>query len=267
MMRTTLSIFMLVMSATPVAAWGQERDYCPARPGLGTPACTTPPGRVSVETGISDWTRDATPDARSDMFVFGDTLVRIGVSDTVEAQVGWTPFGRVRARDTATGTVTTSRGVGDLYVGFSANLANPDGSGFSVAIQPFATLPVGGQTLGAGDWGAGIVLPMSYDLDDRINLQFTGEVDAAVDGDRSGRHLAYSGTAGIGYALSDTLGATVEVQGARDDDPAGRSTQWLGAVSLGWMRSERLQLDVGANVGLNRDAPDAQVYFGIARRF
>jgi hypothetical protein len=221
---------------------------------------------VSIEIGIADWTHDDTPDARSDAFLSGDTLVRIGVSDTVEAQFGWTAFGGVRTRDTATGVVTTSRGVGDIYAAFSANLANPDGSGFSIAVQPFATLPVGGVTLGAGAWTAGIVLPMSYELDDRISLQFTGKVEAAADRDRSGRHLAYSGTAGIGYSLSETLAATVEVQAARDNDPSGRSTQWLGAASLGWMRSKRLQLDIGANFGLNRNAPDAQVYFGISRR-
>lgn len=265
-MRNISAAFALSLCALAVPAWAQERDYCPARPGLGTPACTIAPGRVSIETGLVDWQRDDTADARSDAIVIGDTLVRIGLTDTIEAQVGWTPFGRLRARDKATGAVSTFSRVGDAYLGVAANLANPDGSGYSIAVLPFVTVPVGRAPVGAGDWGAGLVVPMSYDLSDTLNLQFTGEADAATDGDGDGRHFAYSGTLGLGFPLSDAIGATIEVQGLRDQDPDGRSTQWLGALSVGWMPSADVQIDVGANIGLNPDAADAQVYFGISRR-
>jgi hypothetical protein len=260
-------IVALALGCVALPAAAQERDYCPARPGLGTPACTIAPGRVSLETGVADWTRDDTPGERSDTVLIGDTLVRIGVSDTVEAQIGWTPFGTVRTRDKVTGMVDKANGIGDVYVGLKANLKNPDGSGFSVAVQPFAVLPVGGSAIGAGDWSAGLVVPMSFGLNDKINLQFSPEVDAATDGDGSGRHFAYSGTVGLGFSLSDAVGATVEVQAASDEDPAGPSTQVLGALSVAWMTSDDFQLDVGTNVGLNRDAPDVELYFGFSRRF
>ena len=51
------ALFALLLLA-PDAAWADDtpRDYCPARPGLGSPACTIDPGRVSVETSLADWT-------------------------------------------------------------------------------------------------------------------------------------------------------------------------------------------------------------------
>jgi hypothetical protein len=264
-MRLLFAASVLALAGAP--AFAQERDYCPARPGLGTPACTIAPGRVSLETGIIDWQRDDMPDARTDAITIGDTLVRIGLTDRIEAQVGWTPYSHVRVRDKATGVVEKDGAVGDMLVGFKANLHNPDGSGLSFAVQPYVTLPVGGDPVSAGDWGAGLVAPVSYDLNDMLNLQFSPEIDAATDGDGKGRHFAYSGTVGLGVAISETVGGTIEFQGARDKDPDGHTTQWFTALSFSWMPSDSLQFDVGGTAGLNRNAPDAELYFGFSRRF
>jgi hypothetical protein len=264
-MRLNLAAGLLLVVAVPATA--EERDYCPARPGLGTPACTIAPGRVSVETALADWSKDEDGSQRSDTVLVGDTLVRIGLTDTIEAQVGWTPFGHVRTRDKLAGTVDSADTIGDALVGLKANLLHPDGSGLSIAVQPFATLPIGRDPLGAGDWGAGMVIPVDYQLNDRFSLQFTPELDAAVNGDGKGRHLAASGTIGLGVALGKTVSGTVEFQALRDDDPGGRTTQALASVSLAWMAHDNLQLDIGSAFGLNSAAPDAELYMGVSRRF
>jgi hypothetical protein len=148
-MRMILAGAMLAI-AMPAAA--QEREYCPDRPGLGTPACTIAPGRVSVETGLVDWTLEQDSNMRTDTVLIGDTQLRIGLTDSTEAQIGWTPYGHVRMRDKASGGIDRADRVGDAYLGFKANLKNPDGKGFSAAVQPFVTIPVGRGPVGAGDW-------------------------------------------------------------------------------------------------------------------
>lgn len=248
-------------------AFAEERDYCPARPDLGRPPCTIAPGRVSVETGFADWTLEKNPDGRTDTVLIGDTLVRVGLTDTIEAQVGWTPYGHVRTRDTASGMVENAGRAGDVTLGMKANLQNPDGKGFSAALRPFVTVPVGRAPVGAGDWGAGLAAPVSYELDETFKLQLSPEIDAAVDQDGHGRHFAASGTIGLGIELTKALTATVETQVLRDDDPEEKTTQALGAMSLAWMVNKALQLDIGGVAGLNRAAPDAEVYVGIARQF
>ena len=259
-----LAVALLLL---PTAAFAEDRDYCPARPGLGTPACTISPGRVSVEVGLADWTRDDNSDTRDDTVLIGDTLVRIGLTDTVEAQIGWTAFGHARTRDKAIGSVDTANRAGDALLGLKVNLHHPDGSGFSAAVQPFVTLPVGRMPVGAGDWGAGVVVPVSFDLGHKLSLQFSPEADASVDQDGRGRHFAASGTVGLGLAISDTVSGTIEFQESRDDDPSGRTTQALSSISLGWMPRDDWQFDVGAVAGLNRDSPDAELYAGLSRRF
>ncbi|GAA0306801.1 hypothetical protein GCM10009087_15940 [Sphingomonas oligophenolica] len=264
-MRLGLAIGLLALIAAP--AFAEERDYCPARPGLGTPACTISPGRVSVETSLADWTLQQDSSQRTDTVLVGDTLVRVGLTDTIEAQIGWTPYGHVRTRDKTAGTVDSTGAVGDALLGFKINLHHPDGSGLSAAIQPFVTLPIGRSPAGAGDWGAGVVAPVDYALNDTLSLQFTPEIDAAVDQDGNGRHFAASGTVGLGVALSKTVSGTIEVQALRDADPSGKTVQALASASLGWMPRKDWQFDVGAVAGLNRDAPDAELYLGVSRRF
>lgn len=246
-------------------ALAQERDYCPERPGLDTPACTIAPGKVSVETSIVDWTRDDQPGSRTDTVLIGDTLVRLGLTDTIEMRVGWTPFGHVRER--SGGMIEDSNRVGDVSLGAKVNLHDPDGSGLSIAVLPYATLPVGRGPVGAGDWGAGLLVPVTWELSDTVSLDLSPEVDAAVDGDGAGRHVAYGSAAGVAIKLSEVVTLTGEAQVIRDDDPAGQTTQSLGALSIGWMAKENLQFDLLAAAGLNRDTPDAQIYAGISRRF
>ncbi|MEA3008657.1 MAG: hypothetical protein QOJ91_349, partial [Sphingomonadales bacterium] len=147
--RIVLAIAGLALAASSAQA-EDLRDFCPDRPGLGTPPCTMDPGHFDIEAGLVDWTLDRTPDLRTDTIEAGQLLVRIGLTDSLEAQLGWTAFGHVRTRDRLTGSVDHASGVGDLTVALRQNLKNPDGSGFSVALMPYATLPTGGQAIGAG---------------------------------------------------------------------------------------------------------------------
>lgn len=256
---------LLTIVAAPAAA--QDRAYCPERPGLGTPACTIAPGRVSVETALADWTRDEDSSQHSDTILIGDTIVRVGLTDNVEAQIGFTPFGHVRTRDKFAGGVDSANRIGDVLLGFKANLSNPDGEGLSIALQPFVTLPVGRAPVGAGDWGAGLIVPVTYDLSDALNFETTSEIAAAVDEDGHGRHVAYGETVGLALAVTKALTATAEVQALRDDDPAGAATQTLAGLSLAYLVGKDTQFDIGANAGLNRHASDMEIYLGVSRRF
>jgi hypothetical protein len=198
--------------------------------------------------------------------LIGDTLVRLGLTSTLEAQLGGTPFGHVRTRDKSTGMVDTADRVGDAYLGLKANLSNPDGSGFSAAVQPFATVPVGRSPVGAGDWEAGLIVPLTYDLSPALNLQLSPEIDAAADGDRHGRHLAFGSVAGLGMSLNDAVEVTFELAATRDNDPEQHSTEAYGAISASWTPSDDLQLDAGTTLGLNHNAADVELYLGISRQ-
>ena len=265
--RSLLFPAALSLALVPVPALaGEGRDLCPDRPGLGTPACTVEAGGVILEIGLGDWTRDSDAGQRSDTILTGDALLRIGLTSSLEAQVGWTALAMVRERDRASGAVSRMTQAGDVTLAVRQNLRSPDGSGFSLAVMPYASLPVGGRAIGAGDWGAGLLVPFSIEAG-VLSIGLTPHVGAAVDGDGDGRHLAYGSVAGIGFGVTDALSVAAELSLTRDRDPAGALTEALAGVSAGWQADADSQWDIGANIGLNRDSPDVQLYFGFARRF
>lgn len=268
------TIFMRILTAVflgfvfmPSMASAEERDYCPDRPGIGTPACTVSPGRFSAEAGIGGWTLDRDAAERQDIFQGGDLLLRYGVAEHAEVQLGWTGIGWSRTRDRETGEVDRRHGAGDVTLALRRNLMNPDGSGLSLAVMPYVSLPVGGQPIGAGDWGAGLSVPLSYELSDKWSLVSSTQVDAAVEEDGNGRHLAFGEVVGASLKIGEAVTATAEYQVTADHDPQGYAVAHLSGLSLGWQLADNLQVDAGANAGLDRDAPDLEVYFGISRQF
>ncbi|AUW60116.1 transporter [Sphingobium sp. SCG-1] len=252
--------------ASPGFAQGL-RPLCPERPGLGTTPCIVDKGHVLAELGLADWTRDKDEATKSDTLIAGDLLMRYGLDAVSEVQVGWTAYGHQRNKDIPSRLIDKSSGVGDILIGYKRSLSESEGSGFSAAIKLSATLPAGESAIGAGDWAAGLIVPVSVDIGAGLSLAVTPEIDANVDEDRDGRHLSYGTVAGLGVDLSKSINAAFEVSAFRDDDPSGHTTELLAAASLAWQASDNCQLDAGSAFGLNADSPDVRVYAGISRRF
>jgi Putative MetA-pathway of phenol degradation len=251
--------------ASASAAAQEPAGLCADRPGLGTPPCTIDRGHLQLETGVSDWTHEKNASERSDAVLFGDTELRYGVTDAIEARVGWTPYGWVRTHDRLSGETDREGGVGDVTFGVKANPI--DLGALSLALLPFATAPTGRRPIGAGDWGFGVQVPVAYRLLEGVDLEVTPEVDAAVDADGNGRHLAFGGPIGLEVDLTRHVSIAAEVEAIRDRDPSDHATTALAGFSAAWQPRGDWQLDVGANVGLNRDSPDVEVYAGIAKLF
>jgi hypothetical protein len=241
------------------------RDLCPARPGLATPPCIVDRGHALAELGLADWTLDRQAGTRTDTLVTGDLLLRYGLDAQGEIQIGLTSFGTVRTRD-ANG-VSHMSGVGDMTLAYKRSLLRPDGGGFSVALQPFVTLPTGGSAIGAGGWTAGLVVPMGVALSDGLSLELTPEIDAALDADGQGRHVALSAVEGLSFSLSSKVSSAVEIEEVHDADPAGHEDHALAGLAFAWQPSSNWQLDMGTVAGLDRNSPDVELYFGISRRF
>jgi hypothetical protein len=256
--------FLLALtSGTP--AWAS--DYCPDRPGIDTPPCTIATGHLSVETSLADWSHASDTDSITDTVLLGDLALRFGIGGRAELRVAWTPFGHVRTRDRANGSVSTASGSGDVTLGVKRNILNPSGDHLSIALLPSVSLPTGGEALGAGTWSAHLQLPMSLAAGHGLSLLLTPEIDAAANGDGSGQHLAFGTAGGISFSPVAHLNVALEAAVMQNQDPSGTSTQERAGASAGWMLSNNFQIDFGAEVGLNQAAGDHRLYLGIARQF
>ena len=128
--------------ATPSLAQTADadlRDFCADRPGKGTPTCILDVGRWQVELGLFDGARQTGDGFKVESQAYGDTFLRYGLTPTTEIQFGLTPYSREEVTDRTTGISETADGIGDLSIGFRHSLANPDGSGVSIALAGFLT--------------------------------------------------------------------------------------------------------------------------------
>ena len=262
-----MRVLPAILGVFAVLAWASaradDRDFCADRPGRGTPPCTLQPGDVMLEVGAVSLDREADALSVTDTLALANSLVRVGVDDRTELQIGFAGYAAAKSRDRVTGDVTRAHGFGDSYLAVKRGLAAPNGP---VAVEAFVTLPTGRAPAGAGDWGAGVLLPFQRDLAGGFQLAFTPEVDAAVNASGRGRHLAFGGVAGLSHSLDKALSASGEIAAFQDQDPAGHALDARLAGSLAWQVARKLQLDFETDLGVTHAAPKEAFMFGFAVR-
>lgn len=261
-MRYSLQAVSLVFLTAP--AFAQDGDFCVDRPGLGTPACTIGRGQAMVEVGLLGWDHLADGATVENDLTDGDLLLRVGLDDKTEIQLGIGGHTLARSRDRPSGAVTRIRGIGDAVFGVRHSLTGPGGP---IALQGYVTLPIGRSGIGAGDWGAGVLLPMGYQFPAGFELDLTPELDAAVNASGTGRHLRWGAVAGLSHAVAPAVTIAGEMGAWRDNDPSGHTTDLRSAVSFAWQAGSDWQLDLEADLGLTAAAPRHSVRLGLARRF
>jgi hypothetical protein len=237
------------------------RDLCADRPGKATPPCILDQGHAQIEIGLADAVFQGGQGVHETLTTLGASEVRFGLTPTLEAEVAWAPV--IVDHNRGVRDVT---GSGDLTLGFRRALTTPGADGAAVSIQGFVTAPTATHGLGAGGWTGGARLPVSAPLSKTLSLGLTPEADVVRNAAGGGTHLAASTAVSVGRSFGKaSLG--VELWGAVDDDPTGRTYQATADLTAALLIGDNVQLDAGANFGLNRNTPDAEVYVGVSRRF
>jgi hypothetical protein len=252
----------ILLGLAPMSARAEDA-FCPARPGQTTPPCVTAPGQTVVEAGLAAWTRGASSSGGEDQFTLAAPIVRFGLTPGLEAQIGWA--GLTWSPDSAEGAGTQShRGEpGDLTLGA---LYGPGGPDAAFAVQGFVTLPTGQGRATAGDWSAGVRIPLARSLGGGWQVALTPEADLAVNASGKGRHAAFGVAAGASREIREGVVAGVDISLFRDLDPEGDATRSAVSATLAWQVSPNAQFDIGAGFGLTADSPRTLISIGFARR-
>lgn len=148
------------------------------------------------------------------------------------------------------------RGVSDLALGARHRFWERGPT--SAAVQLTTTLPLGGDEFGSEERGVLAALIGTRALSERCAV--TAFVEPAWL-DLEGRTEVLTTFAlALDYALPDGFGAFAEV--ARIDDPAG-GDPWLATIGMTRAITSAFSFDFGVAVGLDDDAPESQVLFGV----
>ncbi len=263
-MRKTIITLLALLGSS--AAWAQEATpLCTDRPTKATSPCTVPAGAVQIESDIAAYTIDRTLGVETQVFAPINPTIKLGLGERTDLQVSILPYARIDV--TAPGGARSEvSGNGDLYVRLKHRFTDADAN-WQVAAVPFVKAPVAATGLGNDRWEGGLVMSFQRPVGDGWTLTLAPEIDALADADGSGHHVQLAGALNLGRSLSPTLTAYAELWTAQNFDPAGTVRQYSADVALAWAVRPNLQLDAGANFGLNRATPDAQLYLGISTRF
>ena len=254
----------MVFGASGASA-ANDAPICPDRPSKSTGECTVPAGRVQIETGLVDWTHDRREGATSNFTTFGATLIKYGLSGKADIELGLTPVQTSSVR--VAGVHDTATGFGDMVVRVKYKLTSDDAP-ILVALDPFVKLPTANHRLGNGKVEGGLVVPMSAHLGKSgLTLSLDPELDLRADNDRHGTHASMIQVVNLGVSASDRLSLSAELWAQWNWDPAGTVRQASADGSIAYLVNKDLQLDAGANIGLNRETPDVELYTGLSVRF
>lgn len=264
-MRGRILIAAALLIRTSRAAAADEQPICADRPGKATSACTVPVGHWQLETGLADWTLQKGGGERDTSLVLGEATIKYGLTSASDVEVDVTPWQRATSR--GSGFHGSARGIGDLRFIYKQRVSPADAP-VQIIAMPYVKAPTAKHSLGNGKWEGGILFPIGYAIPKTpLSLGLTPEVDWVADADGHGHHATMEQVATIGWAASDKLNLSAEIWGSWDWDPSGTTRQYSADGSVAYLLSKDVQLDAGANFGLNRQTPDIELYAGVSKRF
>ena len=261
--RTIWASAMMCLSSAVAAA--DVQPICAARPGKSTAPCTVSVGRFQLETGLADWSLQKSGGERDTSLTIGETAFKYGLTDRSDIEVDVTPW--VRQTSRAPGLRDRASGFGDVTVGYKQGLTADDAA-VQVAVLPYVKIPTAKRALGNGKWEGGLLVPVGFAIPkSQLSIGLTPELDWAADGDGRGHHAAMVQVISLGWQATPKLSLSGELWGQWDWDPAGTTRQASADGSIAYLITNDVQLDAGANFGLNRQTPDMEIYTGVSMRF
>lgn len=239
---------LLLGAASAALAEGVAFD----RPGIAFSPSTLPAGSVSWEQGLPDWSRDRDTGVELQTYT-ANSLLRVGLSEQWELQLGGSPYNRAELRGAGLGTIRQT-GAGDNSLALKYAVAGM-GDSLSWAWLGKITSPTGNAAFTAGRSQVAIGTAAGWALSERHTLGLYANISRDSD------ERVYTLSPSVSMAVSQRLGAYVEAGFSKSSEAASESIAGLG---LTWMASDAVQLDLSADWGLNDASTDVIAGFGVS---
>jgi hypothetical protein len=244
------------------------REFTTDRPDVTESPFTINAGHIQIETTLFGYTRSPRDAAGvvTDAYEFGTTNLRIGVTERLELNVVWQPYGIVDPR----GGGITERGIGSVDLRAKLNLWGNDGlarpGDTAFALLPYVTLPTDSNNgIGTNEVAFGLIVPLSVQLGGGFGLG----LNAAANFTRERSGIPYDAavltSASLGYEWTDKLAtyaeAVWEFSRGAEGDVVTLDTGVTYALGPNW------QVDAGVNIGVSSAADPLAPFIGLSARF
>lgn len=256
-MRNLLILILLTFSLI-AKAQNEIPELITDRPDQTESSAVVPHKSLQIETGfvIENKETDFT-EQRS--FAYNTTLLRYGLLENFELRLGMEFLGdKVSIKNTD--TTNTVSGLSPIYTGFKVKIADEDGWKPEIAFLGGLVLPFTADKDYKPDYSAAnIRFSFAHAFSDRFSIGYN--LGAEWDGETAVPGYFYSLALGIG--LTDKFGMFVEGYGLL---PEEGDTEHLFDAGFTYLLLSNFQLDVSGGVGLNDNAINNFLSFGLTYR-
>lgn len=272
---TAIGIGMLIFPAAHQAAAAEfKREISTDRPDKTESPYTVEAGHVQFELNLMSFSfDDSSPTDSTELKVRRASMggiAKYGLAHNIDLQL-MVGFGGVSSWIEGPGTgLETSKfprfEFSDPGLRLKINLRGNDSGKTAIGLMPYVILPLGSEAETADTWQGGIIVPAAVELGERSGCGLMLELDAVSDEVGDGHHLELVSSATVSYDVSSAIGVFVEL--FQQVDLRGGSP-WSPTFDSGVTiaASDNVQIDFGANLGLNAYAEDFNPFVGVSLRF
>ena len=233
------------------------------RPTKSNSPVTVDAGHFQYESDLFNYTHSNAGGATTRLYEAFDPVLKFGLTNHVDLELQFTGYNWLS--QTSGGQTMHADGVGDLVLRAKINLVGNEG-GFAAALIPYVKFPTAHQPIGNNTVDGGVILPISVPLPYDFTLLVEPEVDVIRNASNGGHHFNYAQLLNISHPIGKQVTVYGEIYSALGTDK-GTPAIYTADAAVAWAVNDNLQLDVGANFGLNKAAPNLQLYAGISQRF
>ena len=247
----------------------QLRSFAPDRPPKADSATTVDAGHFQYETDLLNYSQTNFGGVTTRLYQAFDPMWKLGLTNWVDFELQFNGYQNLTATDNATGAaVAKGSGLGDVFVKSKINLFGNDGGAAALAVIPYVKIPSGAPTISNGVVEGGLIAPFQLTLPHDFGLTLMSEVDALKDANDSGRHANFVDLVNLNHPVPGikNLSAAIEFFSSVGTDP-NTPPIYTFDTALIYLLTPNVQLDAGADFGLNRAAPAVQVFVGLSQRF
>jgi hypothetical protein len=240
------------------------RSFNTDRPPKANSPYTVDAGHFQYETDIAVFGYGDTDGVRTQAWTVVDPTLKLGLTNTIDAELQITPYESVVAKSAA--NTTSVSGVGDTVARLKINVLGDDHGVIAVALLPYVKLPTAQSGLGNGRVEGGLILPISFSAPGGFTVIVMPEGDYLKDTAVSGYHAAFDFLINVSHPLDKRWTVYTEAFTTQSFRAQEKPIYTLDEA-LTCALTPNLQLDFGGNFSLNGVAPRAQFYMGLSQRF
>lgn len=257
---------LLGLSAAAMqTSYAQEPDVIVSdRPDFVNSAVVIGASRFQLETGVAvERNRDK---GRQDRTVTTPTLLRFGLSNTLELRLESAGRIRFRGTDTGSGPRTREDGYGDLAVGVKWQLGGNQGLRPATALLAVIDADTGSAPFRGNDLRPSVQLPAEWALSNTWGVALMPGI--RYDKDEAGRRF-YNGMFGVvlGKAWTERFRTFAEVAAPQIAGSRHGGTIATLDVGAAYLLSNRWQIDAALYKGLNDNTADLAATIGVSVKF